>query len=306
MSEGAGDLADLYPGFGSEWISTSHGRLFARVGGKGPPLLLLHGYPQTHVMWHAVAPALAERFTLVIPDLPGYGWSDIPADENDHRPFTKRAMGAAMIDLMERLGHVRFALAGHDRGGRVAYRLTLDHPGRVSQLAVLDIIPTLNMWARMNRQGALRAYHWPFLAQRAPLPETLISANPRAYFGATLNGWGRASDKSIFDKRATEHYLTAFDDPLRIHAACEDYRAGAYADFEHDEADRADGRKITAPVLALWGTKGLASAGSDPLAVWQEWAGDVRGQAIEAGHFLAEENPQATTKALLAFFVSSL
>jgi haloacetate dehalogenase len=294
------DLADLYPGFSSEWVQTPHGRIFARVGGSGPPLLLLHGYPQTHVIWHALAPRLAEKFSLVIPDLPGYGWSDVPGSDAEHTPFTKRAMAQVMIDLMERLGHVRFALAGHDRGGRVAYRLALDHPGRISRVAVLDIIPTLEMWATMDRLGMLRAYHWGFLAQREPLPETLIGANPRFYFEATLNGWGKVA-KTIFDPRALAHYLKAFEDPLRIHAACEDYRAGATVDVEHDRADREAGHKITVPLLALWGSKGLASTRAEPFAVWQKWADDVTGHAIEAGHFLAEENPEATLKALLAF-----
>jgi haloacetate dehalogenase len=295
------ELADLYPGFASEWVQTSHGRIFARVGGSGPPLLLLHGYPQTHVIWHKVAPGLAEHFTLVIPDLPGYGWSDIPETDADHTAFTKRAMAEVMVDLMERLGHVRFALAGHDRGGRVAYRLALDHPGRVSRLAVLDIIPTIEMWAQMDRVGMLRGYHWSFLAQREPLPETLIGANPRFYFDWTLNGWGRVA-KTIFDPRALEHYLKAFEDPLRIHAACEDYRAGANADVAIDQADLDAGRKITAPVLAIWGSNGLASRRVEPLPIWQNWATDVTGGPIEAGHFLAEENPDATLKALLAFF----
>jgi haloacetate dehalogenase len=294
------DLADLYPGFESQWVQTSRGRIFARLGGKGPPLLLLHGYPQTHVIWHKIAPRLAEKFSLVIPDLPGYGWSDIPQSDDEHTPFTKRAMAEVMIDLMEQVGHVRFAIAGHDRGGRVAYRLALDHPGRLSRLAVLDIIPTLEMWATMDRLGTLRSYHWSFLAQREPLPETLIGANPRFYFETTLNGWGRVA-KTIFDPRALAHYLTAFEDPLRIHAACEDYRAGAVPDVAIDQADRDAGRKITVPLLSLWGSKGLASTRTDPLSVWKTWADDVTGHAIEAGHFLAEENPDATVEALLDF-----
>ncbi len=170
------DLADLFPGFGSEWINTSAGRIFARVGGKGPPLLLLHGFSSTHVMWHPVAPMLADKFTLIIADLPGYGWSDMPDSDENHTPYTKRAMAKTMIEAMEQLGHVHFALAGHDRGGRVSYRLALDHPGRLSKLAVLDILPTYDYWERMNRLYALKIYHWAFLAQPAPFPETLISA----------------------------------------------------------------------------------------------------------------------------------
>ena len=171
------DLADLFPGYASEWINTSSGRIFARVGGKGPPLLLLHGFSSTHVMWHPVAPQLADKFTLIIADLPGYGWSDMPDSDDNHTPYTKRAMAKVMVEAMEQLGHVHFALAGHDRGGRVSYRLALDHPGRLSKLAVLDIAPTYDYWEKLNRLSALKIYHWAFLAQPYPLPETLISGN---------------------------------------------------------------------------------------------------------------------------------
>lgn len=160
------DLADLFPGYASEWINTSAGRIFARVGGKGPPLLLLHGFSSTHVMWHTVAPKLADRFTLIIADLPGYGWSDMPDSDKDHTPYTKRAMAKTMVEAMEQLGHVHFALAGHDRGGRVSYRLALDHPGRLSKLAVLDILPTYDYWEKMNRLYALNIYHWTFWRSR--------------------------------------------------------------------------------------------------------------------------------------------
>ena len=170
------DLADLFPGYSAEWINTRSGRIFARIGGKGPPLLLLHGFSQTHVQWHRVAPQLADRFTLINADLPGYGWSDMPESDSEHTPYTKRAMANTVVEAMEQLGHVHFALAGHDRGGRVAYRLALDHPGRLSKLAVLDILPTFDYWERMNRLYALKIYHWTFLAQPFPLPETLIVA----------------------------------------------------------------------------------------------------------------------------------
>ncbi len=295
------DLADLFPGFASEWISTAGGRIFARVGGEGPPLLLLHGYPQTHVMWHRVAPALAERFTLVVPDLPGYGWSDVPRSDAEHTPYTKRAMARVMVEVMEKLGHAHFALAGHDRGGRVAYRLALDHPGRLSRLAVLDILPTYDYWSRMDRAYALKIYHWPFLAQPEPLPETLIGGNPEFYLKHVMASWTAARSLDTFDPRALTHYLTAFRDPLRIHASCEDYRAGAYADYEHDKADRKAGNKITTPMLVLWGGAAIAAAAAPPLASWQQWATDVAGVAIESGHFMAEENPEATAAALLKF-----
>lgn len=295
------DLADLFPGFASEWISTARGRIFARVGGSGPPLLLLHGYPQTHVMWHRVAPQLAPHFTVVIADLPGYGWSDVPVSDAEHTPFTKRGMAQAMIEAMEKLGHARFAAAGHDRGARVAYRLALDHPGRLMRLATLDILPTYEYWSSIDRTFALKIYHWAFLAQPAPLPEDLIKTDPDAYFGRTFRSWAKAGTNP-FDPRAVAHYLTALRDPLRIHAACEDYRAGAYADFDHDKADLEAGRKITVPLLALWGGAGIAAAARSPLETWRKWATDVRGGPIDSGHFLCEEAPDATAAALLAFF----
>ncbi|MBR1218703.1 alpha/beta hydrolase [Bradyrhizobium sp. U87765 SZCCT0131] len=296
------DLADLFPGFASEWIATSRGRIFARIGGNGPPLMLLHGYPQTHVMWHKVAPQLAGRFTLVIPDLPGYGWSDVPKTDADHTPFTKRAMAQAMIEVMDKFGHAQFMLAGHDRGGRVTYRLALDHPGRLSRLATLDILPTYDYWAKMDRAFGLRAYHWLFLAQPSPLPEKLIQSDPDGYFGPIFQGWAKKDVPNPFDPRAVAHYLTALRDPLRIHAACEDYRAGAYADLEHDTADRNAGKTITAPLLALWGAAGFASVADAPLDAWRAWATNVSGAAVDAGHFLCEENPDATASALLNFF----
>jgi haloacetate dehalogenase len=297
------ELADLYPGFASHFVSTSVGKIFARQGGSGPPLLLLHGYPQTNVMYHRVAPALARNFTLVIADLVGYGWSSVPTADADHAPYTKRAMAALMIEVMEALGFVRFHLAGHDRGGRVAYRLALDHPGRVDRLAVLDILPTYDYWQRLNRQYGLTIYHWLFLAQPEPLPERLIAGSPTFYLDHTLASWTKAKDLSGFDPRALAHYRAAFADPTRIHACCEDYRAGAYADFDHDAADRAAGKRITAPLLALWGGGGVAAAAaSTPLDTWRQWANDVRGAPIDAGHFLVEENPAATVAALADFF----
>jgi haloacetate dehalogenase len=296
------DLADLFPGFASHWIDTSAGKMFARTGGKGQPLLALHGYPETHVMWHRVAPALAEHFTVVLADLPGYGWSAVPEADKEHAPYTKRAMAAAMIDIMEALGHVRFNLAGHDRGGRVSYRLALDHPGRVEKLAVLDIIPTWNMWNAMDARLAMRAWHWPFLAQPYPLPELLLRNAANEYFDLLTAAWKRGKG-TAFDDRAIAHYRASFTDPLRIHAGCEDYRAGQSTDFQHDEADRKAGKKITCPMLAIWGATGLPSQNA-PLEVWREWAIDVRGFPIESGHFLCEENPEATAKALLDFFLN--
>lgn len=303
------DLADLYPGFAAHHVSTSVGKIFARQGGVGPPLLLLHGYPQTNVIYHRVAPALAERFTLVIPDLVGYGWSVVPKPDADHAPYTKRAMANVMIEVMERLGFVRFGVAGHDRGGRVAYRMALDHPGRVDKLAVLDILPTYDYWQRMDRPYGLKMYHWLFLAQPAPLPERLIGGDPTFYCDATLASWTKARDLRAFDERALAHYRASLSDPLHIHAICEDYRAGAAADFDHDAADRAAGKRIAAPVLVLWGAGGLSPAaaeqGPTPVDAWRAWADDVRGTPIDSGHFVAEENPKATAAALLDFFAEA-
>jgi haloacetate dehalogenase len=296
------DLADLFPGFSSHWIDTSAGKMFARSGGKGPPLLALHGYPQTHVMWHRVAPALAQHFTIVLPDLPGYGWSAVPDAKPDHSPYTKRAMAQVMVDIMESLGHVRFLVAGHDRGGRVGYRLALDHPGRVAKLATLDIIPTWSMWDAMDARLAMRAWHWPFLAQPYPLPELLLGKAANEYFDLISSAWQRGKP-GAFDERAIAHYRASFTDPLRIHAGCEDYRAGQSTDVAIDDADRKAGKKIACPMLAIWGATGLPSQNT-PLEVWKEWATDVRGFAIECGHFMCEEAPEPTGRALIEFFTA--
>ena len=294
------DLADLFPDFASHWIDTSAGKMFARSGGDGPPLLLVHGYAQTNVMWHKVAPALAKHFTLVIPDLPGYGWSHAPKSGACHAPYDKRSMANVMIESMEKLGHIRFHLAGHDRGGRVSYRLALDHPGRVQKLVTLDIIPTYEMWHRMDDKLAMKVWHWQFLAQKYPMPEMLIEKDPIGYIDYKMASWTKAKDMSAFDPRALAHYHAFFSDPLRIHATCEDYRAGRTTDLTNDEADRKAGKKITVPMCALWGTAGIPDS-NGPLAIWKEWADNVTGSAIDSGHFVCEENPDATAQAMLAF-----
>lgn len=296
------DLADMFPGFASHWIDTSAGKIFARAGGSGPPLMLLHGYAQTNVMWHKIAPALAEKFSLVIPDLPGYGWSAAPTADASFAPYTKRAMATAMIDVMEALGHVRFRLAGHDRGGRVSYRLALDHPGRLEKLATLDIVPTYAMWHDIDARLAYRIWHWTFLALPAPGPEQVIGRDPTAFWNWKTAPGTKAKDLSSFDPKALAHYHACFADPTHIHATCEDYRAGRTTDLAHDEADRAAGKLIDCPMLALWGASGIPSETKSPLDTWREWAKDVRGFAIDCGHYLPEENPQATARALLDFF----
>ena len=295
------ELADLYVSFASQWVDTSAGQIFARVGGKGPPLLLLHGYAESNVMWHKVAPLLAPHFTLVIADLPGYGWSAVPSSGADHSPYTKRAMASAMVAMMERLGFAQFRMAGHDRGSRVGYRLALDYPGRLAQLAVLDIIPTYDLWHNLDRKVAFRMWHWMFLALPAPFPETMIGHDPVAFLDSKMASQTKTKDLSPFDPRALAHYRAFFCDPLRIHATCEDYRAGRTTDLADDEADRAADKKITCPLLAIWGSAGNPSE-SGPLDIWRAWATDVRGFPIDSGHFLCEENPQATAKALIDFF----
>jgi haloacetate dehalogenase len=296
------DLADLFPGYASHWIDTSAGRMFARTGGEGPPLLCVHGYAQTNVMWHKVAPALAKHFTLIIPDLPGYGWSYAPKSGPGHSPYDKRSMANVMIEIMEKLGHIRFRLAGHDRGGRVAYRLALDHPGRVEKLVTLDIIPTYNMWHGMDDVLAMKVWHWQFLALKEPMPELLITKDPIGYIDYKMASWTKSKDLSSFDPRALAHYHAFFSDPLRIYATCEDYRAGRTTDLVNDEIDRKAGKKITVPMCALWGTGGIPDA-SGPLNIWKEWATDLTGAAIDSGHFVCEENPDATSKAMLDFLL---
>ena len=290
-----------FAGFATHEIELGEATIFARSAGSGPPLLLIHGYPQSHLMWARVAPALVAKHTVVAMDLRGYGRSSAPASQNGER-YTKRVMAKDAVALMDALGFETFSVAGHDRGGRVAYRLALDHPQVVTKIATLDIVPTWEMWAGMDAARAMQVYHWMFLAQPAPLPETLISAAPDFYIDQKLASW--CGDKSLraFSPAALKAYRAAFHDPARVHASCEDYRAGATIDRALDAADRAAGRKIAAPLLALWGAKGIPAAGEDPLSVWRRWADDVRGAGIEAGHFLPEEAPEETAKALLDFF----
>lgn len=294
------DLADLFPGFDARWIDTDAGRFFVRAHGAGPPLLLLHGYPQTHVEWARIAPKLAERFTVVLMDLRGYGWSVAPPSQGGAL-YTKRLMAQDAVATMGALGHLRFSVVGHDRGARVAYRLALDSPERLEKLVVLDIIPTAARWAALNAEQAIKAYHWMFLAQPEPLPEMLIGPNAIHYLDHTLASWTASSSLDAFDPAALAHYRAAFNEPTRIHAACEDYRAGATLDRADDEADRAAGRKITAPLLALWGGRGLGGGENSTLDIWREWATKAQGRQLEGGHFLPEENPQATLDALLEF-----
>jgi haloacetate dehalogenase len=292
--------AVLFPGFRAERIRTRETEIHAVVGGQGPPVLLLHGYPETHACWHRVAPALTERFTVVCPDLRGYGDSGRPASDPSHRAYSKRSMARDQQEVMAQLGFERFAVVGHDRGGRVAYRLALDHPERVTRLVLLDIVPTLETWAGLDRQAGLATYHWFFLAQPPDLPERLIGADPDYFLRWTLDSW--AGRPGAFDPRALAEYQRAFRDPDVIRATCEDYRAGATADVEDDAADRGI-RCIRCPVLALW-AEAASEPGWDPIAIWRDWAPDVRGQGVRCGHFLPEEAPAETLAALEPFLAS--
>ena len=294
-------MNDLFPGFDSRKIGTIGAEIHLRIGGFGPPLLLLHGYPQTHAMYHKIAGPLAEDFTVVLPDLRGYGESSCPPNDADNFTYSKRAMGQDMIHVMQELGFTLFNLVGHDRGGRVAYRMALDYPERIRRLAVLDIIPTYAMWHDFNVDLAMKVYHWLFLAQPSPLPEMLIERAPVEYQDYTIASWTKTRDLSAFHPQALEQYHRFFSDPAHIAATCNDYRSGQTYDLHADEADFAAGKKITCPLLALWGEAGIPGETKGPLDVWRQWGTDVNGMAIDSGHFVAEENPEATLLALIPF-----
>ncbi|MGL4291612.1 MAG: alpha/beta fold hydrolase [Phreatobacter sp.] len=292
-------VADLlFPGFRLLDVATSGTTIRLRTGGSGPPLLLLHGYPQTHALWHKIAPRLSRRFTLVAADLRGYGDSGKPETTGDHAPYSKRAMAQDMAEVMTALGHDQFLVCGHDRGARVAHRLALDHAGRVEKLAVLDIAPTREMYRDTTDRFARAYWHWFFLITPAPFPERKIGADPDDNW---LKKCGAgAAGLTPFSPEALSEYLRCFRDPRAIHASCEDYRAGATIDIAHDDADGA--RKLACPLLVLWGKNGVIESCFDPLALWRERAGDVRGHALPGGHYLAEEVPEPVTDALERFF----
>jgi haloacetate dehalogenase len=285
----------MFEGFELSMIETAEAVIRVRYGGSGPPLLLLHGHPQTHVMWHLVAPRLAQDFTVVAADLRGYGRSSKPPTDAEHEPYSKRAMARDQVEVMHQLGFDQFFLAGHDRGARCAYRLALDHPQRVRRLAVLDIIPTGEALRRTDMAFALGFWHWFFLAQPAPLPEQLIGANPDSYYFR--------HSRHLFHPQALDDYLQAVHDPATIHAMCEDYRAGVTIDFRLDEADRGR-QRIACPVLVLWSRQGELEQWYDVPAIWRDWATDVRGRGLNCGHYLAEEAPDETYEELRSFFSS--
>ena len=302
--EPGGDGTEMLEGFAAAEVPTGETTIFTRSSGSGPPLLLLHGFPQTHVMWRGVAPRLAHSFTVVCADLRGYGQSGCPVSTPDHAPYAKRATARDMVTIMERLGFPRFSVAGHDRGGRVAYRMALDHPARVDRLAVLDVVPTETVWDRADARFALGFWPWSLLAQPEPLPERILAAAPEAIVDDALGGWG--SPSAAFPPEVRAAYVQALREPAHAHAICEEYRAAATVDREHDRTDRARGRRIVCPLLALWSARGALDTWyveeSGPIALWRAWCDEVQGRPLDAGHFFPEEIPAETAEALNRFF----
>jgi haloacetate dehalogenase len=286
----------MFEGFENRRISVGDVTINTLLKGSGPALLLLHGYPQTHVMWHKVAPSLAEHFTVVATDLRGYGDSAKPEGDEKHERYSKRVMAADHAAVMASLGFDKFMVAGHDRGARVTHRLLLDHPERVRRAALLDIIPTPEVFKRIDQFTATAYYHWFFLIQRRDLPERLIGGDPEYY----LRRMGTRAGRDVFTPEAFAEYLRCFRDPACIHATCEDYRAAASIDLKHHKEDGE--RKMTCPLMVLWGQEGLLGRAYDPLAIWRDYADDVRGHSLPGGHFLPEEAPAETLKALTDFF----
>lgn len=291
---------EAFKAFEAHRIDTGETEIACWVGGSGPPLLLLHGYPQTHVMWHKIIPRLANRYTIVAPDLRGYGDSGKPESgpETSHAPYSKRAMAADQVHVMRHLGFERFDVCGHDRGGRVAHRMVLDHPECIGRLAVLDIVPTYKIYTETDRQIAEDYYHWFFLIQPFDYPERMIGHDVPYYLSKKMGKFSFGGE--VFTEAAKAEYLRCFSDPATIHASCEDYRAGATTDLDHDKADLAT--RISVPLLVLWGEKGAMERNYDVLEAWRDRASDVQGKALNCGHYLAEEQPDETASALEDFF----
>lgn len=286
----------MFKNFENKLIHLDDATINLKIGGDGPPLLLLHGYPQTHVHWHAITPLLDSSYTLVLPDLRGYGDSLGPRPDPKHYHYSKRTMALDMILLMEQLGFSQFCIVGHDRGARVAYRLALDHPEKVTHLVSIDTVPTVDIWEAIDKDSCIEAFHWSFLAQPAPLPEKMIGADPSFFLHYLLKQW--AGQAKPLTESAIAHYEKHFCKPSVLQAMSEDYRAGATVDMEHDLEDRASGKKITCPVLVPWGNQYTPSS---LLPIWQNWAYDVCELSLDCGHFVAEEAPEQLAKALLEF-----
>jgi haloacetate dehalogenase len=279
-------------------VKTDDNTIFIRRYGNGSPLLMVHGFPRTSLMWRQVAPQLASNHTVICADLRGYGRSGVPASTEDHYPYTKRAMAKELVAVMDKLGFAKFDLVGHDRGGRVSYRLALDHPERVSRLAVFDVIPISEAWGHADSKFAMTYWPWSLLSQDAPLPEKYLSGAPGAVFD---NAFGRGS----FGPEVRAEYTETYRDSARVHAICEEYRAAATLDIEHDKVDQKESRRITCPMLHLWASGGpldtFYEQEGGALGVWRKWADNVNGQALKGGHFFPEENPTETTELLKKF-----
>ncbi|QXJ21860.1 alpha/beta hydrolase [Actinomadura graeca] len=288
----------MYDGFEEFDVATAETTVHGVRGGSGPPVLLLHGIPETHLMWHKVAPLLAGDLTVVATDLRGFGGSGVPPSAPDHAPYSMRRIARDQVEAMRALGHDRFAVVGHDRGARCAYRMALDHPSAVTRMAVLDVVPTGDAWDRAGKEFALGFWVWSFLAAPEPVPERLIAREPELIVDHMLDSWSDVPDAFPAPVRAA--YTETFRDPARVHAVCEEYRAAATLDHEHDEADRGR-RRVECPALALWSRTGAVAAWYDPLEIWRAWCDDVRGASIQAGHFFPEEAPGETARHLLGF-----
>jgi haloacetate dehalogenase len=297
-------MTPLFSGFEERRVDVGDGiEIAATIGGSGPPLLLLHGHPQTRAIWHKVAPTLAQHYTLVAADIRGYGDSSKPAGLPDHANYAKRAMAQDQVTLMRTLGFERFLVLAHDRGARVAHRLAMDHPQAVRRLVTLDIAPTLAMYEQTNEAFARAYWHWFFLIQPAPLPERLIEAAPARYITDLMGK--RSAGLAPFDPRALAEYQRCIALPGAAHATCEDYRAAATIDLEHDRADREAGRQLTMPLLALWGEEGVVHRCFQPLAEWQRVAMDVQGGPLPCGHYIAEEAPEALLARVMPFLAAA-
>ena len=292
----------MIPGFIQSYQQCGKVKLSVHRAGQGTPLILLHGYPENHYCWEQVAPAFTANFDVIIPDLRGYGDSDAPADNTDHSTYSKRQMANDIAALMDTLNIDQAHVLGHDRGGRVAYRFALDHPGRLLKLGIIEIVPTGDFWANWDANLAMKAYHWTFLAQPSPLPERMIGADPSGYIDWTLSAWTIGKSLDVFSDAAITSYRMQANDPARLHAMCADYRAGATFDKALDEADRAAGHKIAAPFHFLWAKDGFPAQTGDPAALWAQWVTKMTDASCVSGHFAMEENPHAVIDSFLPFF----
>ncbi len=295
----------MIQGFEQQFVNAGDVTLSVHRAGHGMPLILLHGYPQNHHCWAKIAPTLAEHFDVIIPDLRGYGQSDAPADDANHTVYAKRTMAADIAGMMDSLGIERAHILGHDRGARVAYRFGLDHPNRIDRLGIIEIVPTSDFWAGWDQGRAMKAYHWTFLAQPAPLPERMIAAGPADYVDWTLASWTKDKALDAFREDALTSYRDQMADPARCAAMCADYRAGATTDRQIDEIDRKAGRKINASLHFLCGIHGFPAQTGNPTALWENWADQVTSATCDAGHFAMEENPDAIVEAFLPFFAGA-